>query len=356
MLGLKRFAPVFVALIVSMGAAAQSTDDSVTLVSGEILRGMLLDIDDDVITFRTRHGTRTYLPSDQIQSMSTVEARVVKTTDGKSAVGRLSKDGDELIVFSEDTTEAMDFSNVTQIEPAAMAERESSTTVSSVETGVLFRDGNRSRVDLYARIELDRTAHRYAWNWNSLIALDGRDHFPAYFRSEFDWQGTPLATRAPFLLLGLERDLDAAIDARAFAATGLEQRLLRQSNLRAGVGLGLVYESFDGGDLRSTRGLENVGKSVTSLDTDLDLLLRLIYKTQLTDRLSYHDELRVMPSLTDFGDLRASYDSGLTWALRDGLDVNLQLRIDYDDNPPLSKLDSWRAAIGAGLRVRFGVR
>ncbi len=367
MLGLKQYALPFTALLIAAGAVAQSADDTLTLVSGEILRGNLLDIEDGVVTFRTRHGSRTFLPVDQVQSLKTSNARVVTMAGGQSVTGALSMDGKNLIVSAGERQESLDMADVSGIAPVKRSNTGTNSTVASIGTGLLFREGNRSSVDLYARIDLDRTAQWYEWNWNTLLALDRADDFPRYFRSEFDWRHTPSETRVPFVLLGLERDLDAAIDVRAFAAAGLEQRFLKRPlhELHGGVGIGLRYDDIDPEDTLNATALDELRwrlrareftGNLSGSSTDIDILFRVIYKAQLHDKLVFYDELRVMPSLTDFGDIRASYDSGLAWSLLDGLELNLQLRIDYDDEPPFAQLDRWRAAVGAGLRIRFGTR
>ncbi len=358
MLGMKRYALPLFALLVAAGATAQSVTDTLTLISGEILRGELLEIDDGVVTFRTRHGSRTFLPADQIQAMSTAEPRRVTLNDGRTVTGRLTKEGEQFTIASE----SVSISDVTELERVA---KDKSKLAASVESGILFREGDKSRADLYARIELNRNEKWYAWNARTLVALDRGDGFPRYLRSEFDWRKAPGDQRAPFFLASVERDLDSAIAMRAFMAAGLEQRFLAGANLRVGAGVGGVYDDFDAGDAIGRGTLNEVrwrfrnrgfADALSKRDTAVALLLRVMYDTQLTDHLTFQDELRVMPSLSDFGEFRASYDSGLAWALLDGLELNLRLRIDYDDNPPFAGLEQWRAAIGAGLRVRFGTR
>lgn len=370
MSGLMRYGLLFTAVLLSGGAAAQFANDELTLVNGEILRGDLVDIDDGVVLFRTKHGSRTYLPIDQIKRGSVHGKRTIKLKDGSTPSGTVVLRDGEVDVLVDDTISTFNLDDVVAIDVVSGMEgegRTESTITARVESGILFREGNRSRADLYARIELDRTKDWYAWNWYAMAALDGGDDFLGYLRSEFEWLRGPSDGMTPFALLGVERDRDAALDSRAYAAGGLEHRWLNRfgGDFRGGVGVGISHEDFDSGAYTENDALEELSwrlnerrltGSLSKSDTDLDLYIRIIYEAQLRDRLAFRDELRVMPSLTDLGDVRASYDSNLAWTLLDGLEMNLQLRIDYDDDPPFAELESWRAAIGAGVRVRFGVR
>jgi len=357
MSGLKRYAQLFTALLISAGAAAQSSDDTLTLVSGEILRGDLLDISDDVVSFKTRHGSRTYLPFDQIQSLRTAKPRLVTMTSGETIHGQLSVTDRKLILDGEDGVTTIEVANIASVAAFTPSDDPSPGLHASTGTGVLLRNGNQSRVDLYAKIELARIAPQYEWRWETLLALDGGDSFPNFLLSEFEWRGIQRERRDMFVLAGVERDRDAALDSRLYGAVGVDYEWLwdsPKSEFRGGVGLGVTRDALDAnGTMRAIRWRK---RDHAHSETDLDLLFRVIYKSQLHDHLTFQDELRVLPSLTNVGDVRASYDSGLAWSLLDGLDLNLQLRIDYDDDPPFEGIDHWRAVVGAGFRVRFGPR
>jgi hypothetical protein len=341
MSGFKRYALLLTVLLFQVGAFGQSGDDTMTLVSGEIFHGNLLDIDDSIITFRTRHGSRMYLPFDQIQSMSGAQARSVELRRGETVTGLLSIKERSLVVQFPDAVETI---NIADVKGVSRIPNPSAQNSAEVETGVFFREGNQSHVDLYARIEIGRVTDSHTWNWEALFALDEADDFPNYARSELEWRGKPYTSWRTFALAGFERDRDAALDARLEAAVGYDYKLLYDNpykDVRGGIGLGVAHESYD-------------GRNQSTNDTDVDLFLRLIYNSRLRDRLTFSNELRGIPSLTDVGDFRASYDSGLAWSLLDGLELNLQLRIDYDEDPPFADFDQWRAAVGAGVRVRFG--
>jgi len=351
MSGFKRYALLLTALLFQMGASAQSVNDTLTLVSGEILHGNLLDIEDSIITFRTRHGSRMYLPFDQIQSMSVARIRSISLKSGEPITGLLTMEDRSLRLRPLDAVETtgpgsmkIDIEDVKGVKLTSRTPKPSVQNSALVETGVLLREGNQSNIDLYARIEIGRTTEGYSWNWETLFALYESDDFPNYARSEFEWRGDSGTSRTAFAIAGFQRDRDAALDARLQAAVGYDYRLLLDNpyrEVRGGIGLGVAYESYD-------------GRNQSIKDTDLDIFLRLIYNSQLRDRLTFSNEWRGIPSLTDGGDFRASYDSGLAWSLLDGLELNLQLRIDYDDNPPFADYDQWRGAVGAGFRVRFG--
>jgi hypothetical protein len=367
--GLKRYGLLLTACILAGGAAAQSSNDTLTLVNGEILRGELVDIEDGIVTFHTRHGSRTYLPADQIEAAETDAPRTVEAKDQRSATGRLSiEEGDVRIDARSGPVlfAIADIAHVARVEAAAETADTSSGWEFGVGSGVLYRDSNRSNVDLYAHIDLNRSDGWNRWKWSSLFALDDADDFPAYGRSEVSWRNSP-DWGSHFALAGVERDQDAAIDARAYAAGGVDAYAFNRPKHRllGGIGLGVVYESFDADgpfegrsedELRWRIRAREFGDLPSASDTDLELLLRMIYEAQLHDRLALRDELRVMPSLTDAGDVRASYNSTVAWRLLDNLELNLQLRIDYDDDPPFAEIDRWRAAVGAGVRIRFGTR
>jgi len=356
---LKRNGLLLAAVFVSAAAFAQSNADSLTLVSGETLTGTLVDIDEGLVEFRTRHGSHTYHPIDQIRTGSIVAAREITFADSSRRTGTLSIQDGALMLGAGGRTESIDAKQVIGVKRVKEKAFGQGGMGAGFETGVLLRGGNRSRTDLYARIELNRDTDWYRWNWYATGTLDGSDEFPRYLRSEFEWNRAPSTRVTPFVLAGFARDRDAALDNRLFAAAGIERSWLDWfgGDVRAGVGIGPTRERFDGdGDLRWRIDERRLFRDISWTQTELDLYLRIVYEARLRDRLTFRDELRFVPSLTDAGAFRASYDSGFAWKLTDGLELNLRLRIDYDDDPAFESLDEWNAAIGAGVRLQFGTR
>jgi hypothetical protein len=340
-------------------AFAQPVHDSLTLTTGETLTGTLVNIDEGLVEFRTRHGSHTFLPIDQIHRGKVANPRELSFDDSPAQIGALSIIDGVLMLETGDEVSTMDAGQVTGARPVNTPTGQSGTTDFGLESGVLMREANRSRTELYARIELNRDTDWYSWRWYALSTLDGSDDFPRFLRSEFEWNRAPSSSITPFLLAGIERNRDQALDNRVYAAAGVERSWLgvMGGDIRAGLGVGATRERFDAADELKRRLEERrLFHDLSRTDTEIDLYLRIIYQAQLRDRLTFQDELRVMPSLTDAGDFRATYDSGLAWRLTDSLELNLRLRIEYDDDPPYSALDEWNAAVGAGVQMRFGTR
>ena len=64
-------------------------------------------------------------------------------------------------------------------------------------------------------------------------------------------------------------------------------------------------------------------------------------------------DVLVLPSLTDFGDLRATSESALLVPLTSSLKLKLNLRVDFDDEPEFRGIDEWQTSVGASIRWDF---
>lgn len=368
-----------VALLATCGPAAAR--DVLFLANGEQMTGQLIDISDEIVTFRATLSGTTFLHVSEVDSIVSDKAYEVTLLDGSVRRGLFERgDGGPGLAAPGNAFQRIEMAKVADI---AEVDLETGPPVSPAasrsiqpkwESGMLWRAGNTDYASPYHRVQLETQQEPYALYGDAFLEswpeeAEGLRFFKINARlglyPEDRWR--------PFLEAGLERNLDIGIGARGQATSGTAITLanFRAATLQADIGLNLTIDYYDadylfeenvletprsvwddeGGRRSLLRGLW--GQETSTGDQDVNLALRLRYATPLFERGELEEEIGVYPSLWDFGDLRAEARSRLAVTLTPDIELRLDLSVDYEEEPAFADLEKWRTAIGAGIRLNF---
>lgn len=354
------------------GASLSAGADVLRLVDGDWLRGQLVEIGDGTVVFRTALAGQMVVPVKQIASLSTDAEWVVTFADGTTETGRLaSQEGaTRLVSTGKETSRAVDLAQVATATPAAQSEAGSDSegeTETVVGAGVLGRRGTEDYIALYSELKLRREWEDYRFQSRTWIEAADEGEFPRVLRTRADWELLRPGAWRPLLTLEGERDLGQALDFRARGAVGLRVGLYESERqlLEGDIGAGLSFERYDAEDwrrwdetptgpvgrLRASLYYRAIDRSEEETGPDLNLSVRHLLRVFREGTL--HDELRLYTNLEDLDDWRASYETSFRYPLTDRLNLKLNLRVDYEDEPEFRYLDNWQTSVGAGVELEF---
>ena len=125
--------------------------------------------------------------------------------------------------------------------------------------------------------------------------------------------------------------------------------------LVAGVGAGVAVERFDVGPLRRDQGLQFHGfwREARKGREELNLNLSFRYTRMIFKKGTLEEGIEFRPSLSDLGDLRAYFESALSFPISPRVKLQLDLSIDYDDEVLYRGLDEWQTTVGASIGFKF---
>lgn len=360
--------------------------DSLRLRDEDPLSGELVDISEGTLVFKTAYSGLSIVPIGEVESISTEGYFTVVMEDGRETVGRFERQdgqnmlaraggGDAQPVVLSDIREAKPVEFIPQAvaaeETGELGDSEDFRVATAI--GVLRRWADRNYVDPYARLDISRDTPEYSFETRALLELSGQDTFPHYFRLRSDLRFGQDDTLRPEITLGAERNTDRALALRGDVGIGMAYQPWQDWNRRLtlSAGLGGTVEHYDR-ELLIREGID--GKLSLSDLWDFDDYRRRIYYDQermkaqehdlvlyaamnydgtLFDRFSFSQNLRLSPSLTDFGDMTAQSESAVKWPVTSSVSLRLDLLVDYDSDPAFRGLNNWETTLGAGVEVGF---
>jgi len=127
--------------------------------------------------------------------------------------------------------------------------------------------------------------------------------------------------------------------------------------LEADVGVGGTAEYFDTELLEKSQ-TNGLGKPFRRRDStrdeqELHLRLRLRYARTLFKNGAFEKDLKLYPSLTGLGELRARSESSLLFPFTQRFKLKLDLLVDYESSSEFHGLDHWRTSVGASFLWDF---
>lgn len=362
----KMYISIWVALSAALIGAAAASGDTLTLRNGEVSTGALVYIADGIMMFRTTLAGQMLVNLDQVQALAT-DSEVILSVDGAPATpGRLVVENGvtRLKDAQGKLSEPIEIPSISQASPRPNAlspkpePRRSVKPVSGldVETGVLWRTGNKDTTDLFARLSLTYEARDYVLDTDLLLDRADASDFPRMLRADIEWRLQPGSSVQPFAALEVERDTLAALQTRGTLSLGVGRTLLSEAaqSLSIDLAAGATRAAYDASLAANAKPEYSLwGERLDLLDRDeLHARLRLRYAKLLFGNSLLEEDLRLYPSLTNLGEFRASSESSLLVPFTPWINLRLHLMLDYESQPEF-QLDHWRTTVGAGIDVHF---
>ena len=354
---------------------ALANGDTLGLAGGDTLTGVLIEVGEGVLVFRTAFAGLVITPTDEVHSLSTDTYFTVVFADGKTVVGRFRTTESGTDMVSPDGqvgVQQVDFRAIAKTSPfqfkpgpsppPELPEGEAALLTGEFEAGYLRRFRESERSSIYSRILLSKETDDYRVQFTSFLGLDDAERFPHLVDALAEWQFMPKERLRPELYVGAERDLDRGLKLRATLGAGLSHTVWEREDARLEIGAGLnaaleYFERFPSGSLlEHLEQLTQYGYYKSDRrpqDQDLNVYFHLRHRQEILERLSVGEELRFYSDVTDLGAFRASSDSSLRYALTQRLTLRINLRVDYESEPAFHDLDRWSSALGAGLAWGF---
>ncbi len=326
--------------------------DTATLADGDTVRGRVSRVEEGVLVFRTELAGQLMVPMDTLAGLRTDGNFMVTRQDGSVAYGRFVREAgaNALAPLGGGPPQPLPLAEVYEALPLPASESERNSRLrGSVGLGVRGGLAEDNTLTPNLRIELERDWPGGAeLRADAAVAGDANGTFPESAAVNLRARGP--GGLAPAAALRAERDLAAALEGRAELSLGLEQRWAgaAEEEVDLFAGLSAAYEAWDARELQRRRGGED-----EAIGRELNLELRLRYARALFDFASLEQEVYLLPSLSEAGEVRAGSEAGLRFPLRDNLNLRLQLRVEYDSDPGLDRLDRLRGSVGAMFEYGF---
>jgi len=214
--------------------------------------------------------------------------------------------------------------------------------------GANISSGNNNAGSLNLSAEGARQTGHDKWTWDAKAdraRSGGNDTIERYgLRSQYnrdfaiDWFG--------FGAGELLRDRLANIDLRSSVSTGVGRHLWRDDSgfFDVSAGVGYTDDRFVNPTMVAGEMRERYGR--------LELVLAEESSHRLTDTTNFRQKLAVYPDLRDSGKYRAVFDTGLTVAMTQTINLSAGLSYRYDSDPG-TNLKKGDAMFVTGVSMRF---
>jgi len=373
--------------------------DALLLRGGDRLTGTLEDIIDGAAGFKTELAGLIIVPVDEIRALTTARSFRIALSKGQTLEGRFYTGEDHMLLEPIDGTRAVPINLVDVVSAIPIAPdeeqairaaaRTSPEWEGSIDAGVLLRSGSSNRSRPFGRLTLDRTGLESDFMAKVLLEYGEHEDYPALFSSLMAWRSLASDPGYPMATFEIERDTAEGIGLRIDLGGGFGTTLVDEANQRfaAAAGLGVTFEYFDAGPVLDAE----YGRYAAQLAgrTESAALLRMLssgalgsfetfkelayyadeerrYQEQALSgrlQLTYErgwlldsrlvQDLVVYPQLTALGELHGRSETALRVPVAPALELQLNLRIDFDTEPAFRALDTWRTTLGAGLTWEF---
>lgn len=350
----RAYFPVLAVLLLTGTAAG---GDLLILDTGERLSGRVARVRTGALLFHTTLEGQMMVPMDTVAGLVSEKNFVITLPGDATRYGRfLFRDGEQYLVPLKDgEPEPLSLAEIQEAVPIPQppkgeaGEGEAAWSVSA-SAGAQYRAGNRDHIDAVTRLQVDRDAPRTEFEGRATIERDDRAYFPGYVRGEARLGST--GQPGVFGSVEAGRNIDAALDLR----TGLNLGLTYDfggHGLRGGAALNLAHEQWDVSTLRRRlhqwRPFEDSRKD----ETELNLRLGLRYSRVLFGDGAFESGIRLYPSLTGIGELRARSEAAVLVPVTTRLKLRFNVLVDYDNEPQFHGLDHWSTSVGAGIHLDF---
>jgi putative salt-induced outer membrane protein YdiY len=328
--------------------------DQVGLKNGDRLSGTIVKSDSKVLVLHTDYAGDISLKWDAIQTIQSSEQLHIELQDGKSAVGSVTTEDDELEITTKtgSTVEAPKSSMKTLRDDAEQSAYEKTLRPgllqdwkAGLNIGFALTGGNSQTENLSLSFTgIRQTLHdKLGLYANSVYATNNAP-------------GAVPATTANTIGGGLRYDHNLSPRVFGFGASDFFSDALQTLNLRSVFGGGVGFHAIKkdattldllGGVNYTHESYASLSRSFAALTTGEELMHKLGKSTVLNERLY------LFPDLNSAGDYRGTFDLATITKMNKWLGWQTSFSDVYVTNPPVGKKQN-DVIFTTGLNVSFG--
>ena len=343
---------IFCALLILM-ASQFAAADQFQMKNGDRITGAIQKSDGKTVILKTDYAGEITISLDSVTQFSSDQKVFVATTDGKTTAGTLQTFDHQLTIQTDHGPVSADLSTVTAMRSQALYTAEveryehpgwGSLWTGFVEAGLSLTTGNSETTNFAAGANASR--------------ITTKDKTSLYLATVYNKDSTTGESRttANAVRWGGRYEYNLNPRLNAFGFTDLEHDEFQLLDLRVvlGGGLGWYFVKDDKNQFQIFGGAsynyENFSTDESRNSAELLAGEEWIYK--LSDRVALNERLTFFPNMSETGEYRMTFDSGLITKLNTWLDWHITLSDRYISNPvePAKKNDF---LLTTGVRVSF---
>lgn len=346
--------------------------DQVSLNNGDHLTGMIISSDSKVLTLKTDYAGAVAIKWSEVQQISSSQRLYVTSKNGQVTVGAVStQDGDLEIQTAQSGTVRVPKDSVTTIrnqdaETAYQAQIERLQNPhlldywsGAVDSGLALSRGNSDTTTFNLGMKAARTT--------------SRDKISVYSTALFTKSGikgacplvpgiavppvTCVVTTASAVRGGTRYDLNLSEKVFAFAQLDLEHDRFQDLDLRTvlagGAGYHVIKNDRTTLDLKAGGAFDHDAFSTGLRRSEPDALVGEALTYKLTKSTALNESLDFFPNLSDLGEYRFAFDSGISTAMNKWL----SWQVTYSDrflSNPVPGIKKNDVLLTTGIHLTFG--
>lgn len=307
-------------------AAAQKTD-LIYLTNGDRITGEIKSLDRGQLLVKTNSLGTLYVEwtaidhvvSDKTMQLELVDGRRIESSLGDRELGQT------LTAVTGESEQQIAVEEVVRIDQLRVDRSFWQRLEGKVGAGLSFTKGSEvGQLYFLGNTKYRKVRSEYALNWNSIFTKrpgsnTERGNIDLVYRRfrENRWFWTVLG--------GFDKNEELGIDLRTTAGGGLGRFLKKTNDLQFSLTGGVVATAEN-----TIEGADN--------DTNLDGLISadLSFFRFTTPKTNFRTSLRVWPSITDSGRVRANWDATIGQEVfTSDFSLDLTLYVTYDSQPPI---------------------
>jgi putative salt-induced outer membrane protein YdiY len=297
---------------------SQAFADRLTLVNGDVLTGTIEKAISGKLTLKTDYAGSVEIDVTKIVKISSTSPVEIHLRDGEVLKGQIkaAEEGQVLVERSDRREAAVEWKEVTSINPPPSKWTGSITVAGNSQTGNTHRNGASVLLDASRQTETDRFSLGYQFNYaHENDAITARNHY-GFLKYDYFF------TKRFY----------------GFLSTELLSDTFRDLKLRLAVGPGVGYQVWDDPIkfLSVDAGVSYINESRTS-GKDEDFLSARIgghVRYKVASFLNFSDRVLIYPRLDHIGRYLLHNEAALEAPVGSGWALKLANILDRDSNPP----------------------
>jgi putative salt-induced outer membrane protein YdiY len=309
------FYGLFICFFVFCG---QAFADQLTLVNGDVLTGTIEKAISGKLTLKTDYAGSVEIDVAKIAKISSTSPVEIHLKDGEVLKGQIkaAEEGQVLVERSDRREAAVEWKEVTSINPPPSKWTGSITVAGNSQTGNTHRNGASVLLDASRQTETDRFSLGYQFNYaHENDAITARNHY-GFLKYDYFF------TKRFY----------------GFLSTELLSDTFRDLKLRLAVGPGVGYQVWDDPIkfLSVDAGVSYINESRTSGKDEDFLSARLggHLRYKVASFLNFSDRVLIYPRLDHIGRYLLHNEAALEAPVGSGWALKLANILDRDSNPP----------------------
>jgi putative salt-induced outer membrane protein YdiY len=312
------FAIAFIMLVKPVAA------DELILENGDRLTGIVIGIDNGILTLKTGYSEPIKLKANLVTSITTDNPVEVHLSGGEILKGKLSPvDGRQIAVGAgpERTRTIIDWNKISAVNPPPPAKQK---WEGNVTVGGSMQSGNTDSASASVSVQAarktadDRYSFRVLYNYGEDDSVRNTDNI--YGAMKYDYF--------------LSKKVYAYLSVEALKDT------FKDLNLRTSIGPGLGYQVWDE-DIKTLSfemGVSYYNEDLETGDDNSWITARMgaNFRYLLFDAVTFTDYALAYPRLDKAGEFQLRNEAGISTTLRKNWSLNLTNIIEYDSDPPIN--------------------